>query len=761
MKQKGFLLLFVLVSFSALAQTPFTGPRKAQGDKVRLTPVPLGSSPEAIQAMLDHGHYLYFRPGVYNIGTLKVNGWKSGLLWGAGRLSTSLNGSLVISGSERITIGNFTIGNAAPKGESVISIQGNGQSNLVFLNLLASAGKDGMGLNIKAPGNFMVQGCNFSGNDIGVRIEHPRALLNVFGGNFQSNRIHINQVQGHLDARAFGTQVSRGDADIVIQSPSPLGLHLIEGIRTEGSDGASQDERLLKVPQTAAAVNVMLRANALGSMTHYADYNAAGTLWLLENVNYPGPDDKSSVGVEVKANVAAKVISYGNKYGLSYDAAPGPFVLSQTATVQSLGDLWMLPNQTDYNKSFNEPITQQSMRTAGKTAPRGLRFLTSADSAAVQIPDVASYKLATLPRISNLTELMLNVKAFGAVPNDGKDDREAIQRAMDAAEKGGISEPIYFPAGAYDLSAPLFLDHLAGGGFWGDGFDKTILYSPSGKGVILSDGAGYSTFVDIGFVNKAGAETKTVDFDWVNDQSADKKRGNTGAALQSNMFYRDRFENGGIGMAVGAHRMGDGFMMVDCVFKNNGTRVGSGAAFASEGFNALTNPLVHCLFENVDYAVSNAHGSFNFYGNRLANIHAAALYFNVVVADGFAIVNNEMDASPVPLITTGHSSAKAHILVDGINVKAPATTSVGSSYALGGSVMFLRSSLLGRTITNGGGIGDNSLIVYKTVAANVTTSGRAHAYVVGLNGKPAKAKAGSLIQSILEKIASRKGKGAE
>ncbi|RYZ48812.1 MAG: hypothetical protein EOO14_21610, partial [Chitinophagaceae bacterium] len=328
--------------------------------------------------------------------------------------------------------------------------------------------------------------------------------------------------------------------------------------------------------------------------------------------------------------------------------------------------------------------------------------------------------------------LMLNITDFGALPNDGKDDREAIQRALDSAEKDGIYKPLYFPAGRYELSAPLFLDQLAGGGFWGEGSDKTVLVSTTGKGVITANGAGYASFVDIGFENRRGAETATTDFDWPTNTSLLKSRGRTGAALQANMFYRCRFENGGVGMAVGRSRMGDGFMLVDCVFRNIKTGKGEGAGYVSENFNALTNPLVHCLFENLDCAVNNKKGSFNFYGNKLVNIRSAALKFYAVVSDGFAIVNNDMDGSPVPFITTGHSSAKAHLLVDRARVAAPAKQSLASAYTLGGSALFLSSSFPNRTVTNGGGIGDNTLIIWKTMAAGFSATGRAHRYSISV-----------------------------
>ncbi|MFT2009765.1 glycosyl hydrolase family 28-related protein [Pontibacter sp. 13R65] len=733
------LLFVILLAFStvtASAQSLPTGPRKEQGKPVRLTPVPLNASPAEIQKLLDRHHNVYFKPGTYNIGTLHIKDWQRGLIWGAGRLTTTLKGNIVISGSRQVTIGNFSIiNNSVGKGNAVIDVVGNKEGNLTLLNALVT-GKDGTAIRLKAPGKTIIQGCNPKSSDIGISIEHPKAIAHVFGGNIQYNRVHILQVQGHLDARAFGMQVNKGDADIILQSPSPVGYHLIEGLRSEGNNGANTQEKLLHVPSTSAAVNVVLRANTLGSMLQYADYNANGTLILLENVNYPGKGDNNSVGITTGSRGRANIMSFGNKYGLSYDEAPGPFIISRTTTVQSMGDLWMLPNKTDYKKPFNEPITKSAMQKAGKVVPPKVSFLVTADSAAVQLPVFPLYEAATLPRIANLSELMLNVKDFGAIPNDGKDDREAIQKALEAALIGGrTSEPIYFPAGKYELSEPLFLDHLAGGGFWGDGADKSVLVSTTGKGVLLSDGAGYSTFVDMGFENKPGAETKTTDFDWVNAQSADRNRKKTGAALQANMFYRCRFENGGTGMAVGAHKMGDGFMIVDCVFRNNKTVKGEGAAYASENFNVLTNPLVHSLFDDVDCAVSNKKGSFNFYGNRLTNIHTAALKFYTIVGNSFAIINNEMDASPVPFVTTGHSSAKAHLLLERIHVKAALTQTKASRYTLGGSVMFLHSSFPNRTITNGGGIGDNSLILYKTAAADAQATGRAHGYMLDIKKK--------------------------
>jgi hypothetical protein len=116
----------------------------------------------------------------------------------------------------------------------------------------------------------------------------------------------------------------------------------------------------------------------------------------------------------------------------------------------------------------------------------------------------------------------------------------------------------------------------------------------------------------------------------------------------------------------------------------------------------------------------------------MVNIRTAAMKFFTVVGNGYAIVNNEMDASPVPLVITGHSSAKAHLLIEKMRIKAPPSATIGSAYNLGGSVLFMNSSLPNRTINNGGSIGDNSLIIYKTMAAGTSISGRAHSYISGI-----------------------------
>lgn len=56
--------------------------------------------------------------------------------------------------------------------------------------------------------------------------------------------------------------------------------------------------------------------------------------------------------------------------------------------------------------------------------------------------------------IPDVTGPVFDVTGFGAVPNDGKDDQEAIQRAIDAAEKAG-GGVVFFPPGIYHVNSDL------------------------------------------------------------------------------------------------------------------------------------------------------------------------------------------------------------------------------------------------------------------------------------------------------------------
>src|SRR5690242_147504 len=137
-KQTGLHLLFLSLFFSSFATAqPAVGPRKTTEKAVRLIPVPLNASPAELQSFLEKNRNVYFKPGTYNIGTLHISHWREGLIWGAGRLTTTLRGNIIFDDSRNVTIGNFNLINSGTaKGQSAIDVVGNSVNEIVFLNAL-------------------------------------------------------------------------------------------------------------------------------------------------------------------------------------------------------------------------------------------------------------------------------------------------------------------------------------------------------------------------------------------------------------------------------------------------------------------------------------------------------------------------------------------------------------------------------------------------------------------------------------------------
>ncbi|MBE7171706.1 MAG: hypothetical protein INR73_14040 [Williamsia sp.] len=725
------LSLFLLPAFCTATQAA-----------VKLVAIKAGLTPQEIQTILNTERNVYFGPGTHMIGTLQISNRNQGIIWGSGRMSTVLVGRIVISGSV-ITFGNLTFQNPdLTAGQAMIDITGT-SSNISVVNLAAYAGtlyypdgvnvalrNGGTALRMKAPGDLTIQGSHFGGSDVGLSVENALAHVTVLGGNFQADRLHILQVQGQVEVRAFGAQLAFGGADIEIRSPSTAGFHVIEGVRSEGNNTNLSQHTFLRVPLTTLAVNVAIRSTSLLGFNRYADYYANGTLALIADANFPQNTQVPSI----TANGLAKIISYGTHFGNLVDV--GPFQLGPLVTMVSTGDLWQLPNQDDFSKHFTEPLSAAAFQAAGKPVPPGLSFTAENSTATPSLPAVPAYRTLSFPVINNLSALMLNVTSYGAKPDDGVDDYAAIQNAITAAtDPNGITQPLYFPAGRYQLSQPLILDHGAGGGFWGEGQNKSVLVSTSGLGVLKTDGAGYITFADLGFENKPGAASITADFGWRTLNSP--RYPPTGAALQGNMFYRTRFEGGLVGLAIGTQ--GDGtsnpgmagseFMVVESIFRNQHRSDANGCSVLIANYNALTNSFVNSQFDNADWALTHLAGSFTFYGDQLTRMATGGLNTFNTVADAFPIVNVTMDSSRGIFIKGAHNAALKRIFIAGTTLQAPAGgDGRATDFNEGGSVVAVDFVCPGRFLASGGAIGDNTLLVNQSMGASAFTSGRAHRY---------------------------------
>jgi hypothetical protein len=226
-----------------------------------------------------------------------------------------------------------------------------------------------------------------------------------------------------------------------------------------------------------------------------------------------------------------------------------------------------------------------------------------------------------------------------------------------------------------------------------------------------------------------------VDFGWKTRTSSQYP--STGAALQANMFYRTRFERGAVGLAIGTPGdgssnpglMGSEFMVVESIFRNQHRPDGTGSCVLIANYNALTNSFVNSQFDNADWALTHIAGSFTFYGNRLTKLKSGGISTGGSVADAYPIVYVTMDSSPVVLIRSSHSAALKRIFIENTTLQTPAGGSgKATEYAEGGSVVAFDSSFPGRFLSNGGGIGDNTIIVNKSLNESIDVSGKAHKY---------------------------------
>jgi hypothetical protein len=92
-----------------------------------------------------------------------------------------------------------------------------------------------------------------------------------------------------------------------------------------------------------------------------------------------------------------------------------------------------------------------------------------------------------LPSRNNADKPVFKVEDFGAIPNDGKDDIDAIQRAVDAAEQAG-GGVVLFPKGTFDFDVETSqrLVHIRKSNIiirgWGDGMDDGAKVMPINAG---------------------------------------------------------------------------------------------------------------------------------------------------------------------------------------------------------------------------------------------------------------------------------------
>jgi len=338
-------------------------------------------------------------------------------------------------------------------------------------------------------------------------------------------------------------------------------------------------------------VDVLLASNSgsWGALPYgsgrLADYNAAGTLWLLgNNVSVWG---RSLV---VGNAPLATIVAIGN---LSFDdKSLLPVVAARKVAVGNLFTHYFLTGRKE------EPSIRL-IRSASKLS----------DQPFPTIPDVPLPPAIPRPRLSRPFPGMLNVKDFGAVGDGLEDDTASIQAALDANCGKNLAKLLFFPAGTYRVSRTLAFNHRdaacrthpPGGWLAGEGRDRTVIVRDArgAGGVFASEALAYITIQGITFKTSAyegEARNRLREAAFSLEHASGSK-----PASQEVIFYDVRFDGGryGLGIGLDSETQCSENLMIDTEFRN----AGHGMAVGS--YNALANLVYGGRFIDNDTAIGH------------------------------------------------------------------------------------------------------------------------------------------------------------
>jgi hypothetical protein len=692
----------------------------AQGPVLPVTLTPITAEAELPAALAKAGNYFVPAKPYTVKAPIVLDGWQNGIIVGAGRLASGseLNfadgAGLRIRNCKKLTLCNFTFNAQRPNG-GVVEITGDVPCEIRFLNctfgsrnVLKPGDTSAPGVIVRAPGKVSFQACHFFHADPGLLIDHPKADVQVLGGNFQSTTTHIRQLRGGLQAYAIGFQLAFSGNDVEINTADDEPF-ILAGIRTEGPG------TLARVPETAEPIVLLVKACSIATdKAPFVRFGAAGALAVLGN--------QSPNGIEA---TQGSIYSAGNKLGGSYLKSE-PYQLGAKAACLAAGDMWSLRRDSDpYKEPCNGPITAATLAENGHAVPANVKFLDAAGEFP-PIPPTPTPIWMPLPLIANLGELLPSVKQWGAVGDGVADDTAALQKALDENRLGQL----YFPAGTYRITKPLFINQRNGGWLAGAGREHTVIVNSAGGGVVTSDGCGYAYFSDLSFVT--AADSKAINFNLSWRQVPPYLPGFSGAALQANVFARCRFTGGAYGLSIGTEdRMGSESLIADCEFQH------CGIGMATRCYNALSNNAVGSRFTDCGVAMAqDLSGSFNAFDCRFEESRNADIIMRNSAADAFYIANCTSTAKKL-VYGTGHTGAVINIFLDKFTYRGAGPGTIGS-YAAGGTVIVSNSDIGPGKLGGGGSISHNvTLLIGSTFTGEnpVATSGRGIKFVLSYPAK--------------------------
>lgn len=599
----GALALVLLFALSAGAQAIEIPQRPATYDSF----VNAGDF-ESLAKALDSATEVYLPPGRHVVSNpIVIDRDRPLFVHGADRMATTLVGRdpgkplFVVHRAPAVGFANLRlIANRSPEGldQSAIVTE---NTEPVWLELL-DAIIEGSRLTIGGPGTVRVQAVSFmplGRVTASVLVDHPGAEVTLVGGNISNNRLpirvearraaHVWQKRGRIRIFGTGLQATAGPSDILIESRSEAGPHAIVGTRSEGANGSNKGLypcRLLRVPSTFLAVDVILASNSIvcgplgRSDGAFADYGGRGTLWLIGNNALPG------AGALVVGNtVGSRIVAVGNL--IQHGKMPVP---AGTRDAQLGANLFQPSRLT--------PKPAIRFLSGQSKIPRGIEL-----PPRIEVPAPL-----TRPRLTAALPGMLDVRSFGALGDGVRDETKSLQRALDAA-CGEKPKLLFLPAGTYRTTDVLRFnhersecrEHVIGGWIAGAGSDRTIIRrDPGGRGgVFATHGLAYATVQGLTFRTRAydrapGKGSEDPAF------ALENRRG-IGRATQAISFHDVVFDGGVNALAIGVEskQQCSENLLVDASFANAHQGLAVGA------YNALGNLVYRGRFDGNDIAMGH------------------------------------------------------------------------------------------------------------------------------------------------------------